>query len=93
MWQGKSAETGETLIGYYGEDDFEYIKPVHAHDCASWGVDPATIEPVRVKPIERGKTYTGEKCGTCPNCRYRELLEHQLFCDQCGQALDWQDTP
>ena len=53
-------------------------------------IDPATIEPVSVKPEKHGNDYL------CPNCNRvfwqpKHIPNDQLgeYCDMCGQRIDW----
>jgi len=48
-------------------------------------IDPDTIEPVRVKPMD---AYAME----CPDCiRILSVEEKPNYCPNCGLALDWED--
>jgi len=60
-------------------------------------IDPATVEPVRVKPIFDPTEYLPESI-YCPNCNYDLMggidpdAEHDPpHCWECGQALNWQN--
>lgn len=45
------------------------------------------------KPIvEKDKVMFGIICGNCPVCGSAVYSTANLFCNHCGQALDWSDT-
>lgn len=54
-------------------------------------IDPTTIQPVKVKPIEYVKEINGKHYpahSECPNCKERV---DSRYCQHCGQALSWND--
>ena len=50
----------------------------------------ALKKQIAYKPNDMGITYTGEKIGTC-KCGNDEAFEHEKYCSNCGQKLNWTD--
>ena len=45
------------------------------------------------KPVtEKDKVIFGIVCGRCPECDSAVYSTTNLYCHNCGQALDWSDT-
>ena len=45
------------------------------------------------KPVtEKDKVIFGIVCGRCPYCDSAVYSTTNLYCHNCGQALDWSDT-
>lgn len=90
---------GERTTGYYAHIGWtgrqkHYIIPGYASNFYGIEIDPATIEPVRVKPILVYDDYEKRHRPKCPSCG-RYIREETTFCywPDCGQAVEWQDTP
>lgn len=104
---GVPVDGGERVTGYYivcwGMD---YIMPkdaVYSDDEFPnfIQVDPATIEPVRVRPIVNYITKSQADVN-CPNCEslifrcfmigdWNESQKRHEYCKSCGMALDWSE--
>ena len=102
---GKRVDTGEYVTGYYCKKTYLKIKKMHVGDfivtiqkigfdkiTGFFMVDPATVEPVAVKPK---KSDSGEY-HICPNCERliseREPSHGKIqipYCKWCGQRIDW----
>lgn len=54
-------------------------------------IDPATIEPLKVRP-KRERTAVGDY--RCPNCNaaFIDGLGTTPYCGNCGQALEWEES-
>lgn len=87
-----SVEGGERVMGYltpmWGQ--LHIINP--DDENTAFPINPATIEPVRVKHEKHGDDYL------CPNCNrvfwQPEHIPNELigeYCDMCGQRIDWED--
>ena len=50
----------------------------------------ALEKQIPYKPTDIGYAYTREKIGTC-KCG-NDILEHQKYCEECGQRLDWEEA-
>jgi len=99
MVRGKRVDNGEWVIGYFikrlplgGEGIAESLifnDKKHADGWYSAVVDPATVEPVAVKPI-RESTLVGDYI--CPNCGVAFMAGFGVtnYCGNCGQRLDWE---
>lgn len=45
------------------------------------------------KPVtEKDKVIFGIVCGRCPECDSAVYSTTNLYCHNCGQALDWSET-
>lgn len=42
--------------------------------------------------IEKDKVIFDIVCGRCPECDSAVYSKTNLYCHNCGQALDWSDT-
>ena len=51
----------------------------------------ALEKQIPYKPTDIGYEYTREKIGTC-KCGNGAVLEHQKYCEECGQRLDWEEA-
>lgn len=48
-------------------------------------------KPKKIKAVfDRSGKYFALK-GDCPVCGAKEIHEFSLYCDKCGQKLDWKD--
>lgn len=54
------------------------------------GVNPATLEPVRARPIIKWIDGRGE-AEHCPNCGSVIYARGFKCCQKCGMALDWSE--
>jgi len=94
--RGKRVDDGELVEGYYRETqgyDCETLYLIHSilFACQDHEADPATVEPVAVRPL---KSEGGSD--VCPNCnkfvqRYEQFhgKVEIPYCKWCGQRLDW----
>ncbi|MDR1001700.1 MAG: hypothetical protein LBL82_00295 [Oscillospiraceae bacterium] len=86
--------TGGVAFGYEDEDTY-IVQHRGDGDFDIIAVDPATIEPVAVKPIksDSGRYYV------CPNCEHfcdkdknQRTQQPYEYCRLCGQRLDWSEN-
>lgn len=95
--RGKRLDNGEIIQGYYLHNDGYCDRPdgarafIYRTDYARDAVDPATVEPIVVKPR---KSDAGSSI--CPNCEHFIMQYEQShgnitvpYCKWCGQRLDW----
>lgn len=53
----------------------------------------ALEKQISKKPvIEKDKMIYCVVCGRCPECNTAVYSISNLYCNKCGQALDWSDT-
>ena len=63
------------------------IHPIYkAHDVAIEALEKQIPKKPLLVPDGKSKIHTF-KCPTCDQAMYRV----RMFCDDCGQALDWSD--
>ena len=92
-------ECNLTYIEDYEEDiivNFSKKENGKIH-AISTPIDPATLEPVPMKPIPKNShsmAGAGDEWWECPNCGNNEIGCCQFdYCYNCGQRLDWNDNP
>lgn len=67
----------------------EYLDDLYEGESEAFEIAISTLKKeVPQKPHDVFKSHTGEKVGVCV-CEYDCVLEHQNYCPECGQKLDW----
>lgn len=84
----------ENYLRYYVQTSKEKVTLFKSSEALQELVDKATPQ----KPINQSTPVVRQ--GYCPNCkgelrklgsRNEVVLEGQLYCSSCGQALDWSE--
>jgi hypothetical protein len=94
--------SGERVQGYIYQSNIQgawFIStPVYEdeqgyHERQLFAIDPATVEPVALKPIAVEIDGYGLKPAydhKCPVCGKDPYLEN--YCWNCGQRIDWEES-
>lgn len=84
-------------VEYAGAKDYLQIQRAVFHEtmtpemaCAVRLAIKALDKQIPRKPVvEKGKVMFGIICGNCPVCDSAVYSTKNLFCNRCGQALEW----
>lgn len=52
--------------------------------------EAAAEKQIPKKPANEKRFFAGVYIGNCPNC-WGNVRNAEMFCSDCGQALDWSD--
>ncbi len=70
----------------------ESIKNFHRYDEEVEGSCDVAISALK-KQLPKKPVMTEDKqFALCPCCNGKGLLDKQMYCDCCGQRLDWSDA-